>query len=402
MKGKKIAIICPANYPVPATKGGAIETLIEILVKENELYNNCDITVYSHYDYKAQIESIKYKNTKFVFIKTNKILDKINEFYIRGMRKLLKKEINISFIKSVIKDIKKNNISNIIIEGNKNYVLAIALGIKNSNVFLHIHSEPFLNNQHNKNEIIASKCKKIITVSDYIKNQTLKQVNVEKERIVTLKNCTNLDLFNKELYLQDRILLREKYKIKTDEVVIMFTGRILEIKGVKELILAFKEHCFRLDVKLLIVGNAGFGESSRSKYDDELIEISKEVQEKIIFTGFIHNNELPKIHSMVDIAIVPSMWDDPAPLVVIEAMSSGIPLIVTDSGGIPEYINKNCAIIVKRNENIINNIGEALVKLIKDEKLRNEMGINGRKQAQLYSTTNYYKNFIEILKDVGK
>lgn len=401
MECKKIAIICPARYPVPATKGGAIETLIEILVKENELSKKYNIVIYSYFDHNAKIKSNKYEYTKVVFIKVNKTIEKLNNLFVRIIRKIFKKDLNTSFINKVIKNINDNNIKNIVIEGNKKYVLPIASGVEHSSIFLHIHSEMFLNDYNSKNSEIVKKCNKIIAVSDYIKNKTLEQVVLDKEKIVTLKNCTDINLFNKALYMNNREKLRKNYNIKNNEIIIMFTGRILQIKGVRELILAFKKYCSKLDAKLLIVGNAGFGVSSKSEYDDELINISKELQEKIIFTGFIHNSELPSIHSMVDIAVVPSLWDDPAPLVVIEAMASGIPLIVTDSGGIPEYINDKCSIVIKRDKNIIENIGQALVELIEDEKLRRYMGKNGRNQAEKFDTKNYYNNFVNILRDDG-
>ena len=46
---KKLAIICPANYPVPSVKGGAIETLIDVFVEENEIYGKYDVVLYSYF-----------------------------------------------------------------------------------------------------------------------------------------------------------------------------------------------------------------------------------------------------------------------------------------------------------------------------------------------------------------
>lgn len=397
MKKKKIAIICPADYPVPATKGGAIETLIEIFIKENEIYKECDITVYSYFEKEALIESIKYRNSEFVFLKINPLINPLNNLLIRIVRKILKKRVNTLFISKITKDIKKKNIKDIIVEGNKGYVLPIRQNIKDSRIYLHIHHPAFSDKNINNQEIVE-KCKNVLTVSDYIKNKVLDNINIDNNKVITLKNCTNTGLFNKKLYMQYREELRNKYNINMNEIVILFSGRILGIKGIKELILAFKKYCFQLDVKLLIVGNSGFGKNTKSEYDEELIEISKDINEKIIFTGFIHNSEIPKIHALADIAVVPSIWDDPAPLVVIEAMSSGLPLIVTDSGGIPEYVNDDCAIIVERDEEIVDHLGKALVQLIRNKELREKMGKLARSQAEKFSTTNYYYDFVKILK----
>ena len=70
---KKIAIICPAELPVPSVKGGAVETLIDHFLDENEKRGEqaLEIIVYSVYDINAELESKKYKNVKFKYFKIN-------------------------------------------------------------------------------------------------------------------------------------------------------------------------------------------------------------------------------------------------------------------------------------------------------------------------------------------
>lgn len=393
----EIAIITPGALPIPAVKGGAIETLIENLIKQNEINEKCHITIYSVYNKEAIIKAEEYNNTEFLFIKRNKQLEVLHYFFMRIFRKLFKTEITYPYIEKILKDLRKKNFEKIIIEGPKEYVLPVKKRMQEDKVYLHIHYDGF-NDNHMNNEKIIKSCNKIITVSNYIKKQTVKIYDYD-EKVVVLKNCTDTNLFDKDKYINDRNILRDKYGIEKDEVVILFSGRILPIKGIKELILSFKQLPKNTKAKLLIVGNAGFGENTKSEYDDELSLLSQEIKEKIVFTGFIHNSEMPKIHAMSDIAVIPSIWDDPAPLVVFEAMSSGLPLVVTDSGGIPEYVCDECAIIVKRDNNLISNLNKALFKLISNEKLRNEMGQAGKIHVQQYNIENYYNDFIGILKD---
>lgn len=398
MERKILAIICPAKYPVPATSGGAIETLIEVFLDENEIYNEYDVLVYSYFDEKAFNKSKKYNNVRFEFLNINSKIENIDNFFVRIIRKLFKISINPIFIRKVIKDINKKNIQTIIIEGNKHYVIPLKEKLNKSKIFLHIHHEAF-NDNYKKNIDIINSCEKIITVSEYIKKKTLEVSGANKDKIVVLKNCTNVKLFNKESYKDEKENLKKRYNINPNEIVILFSGRILEIKGIRELIIAFKKYCKNLNAKLIIVGNAGFGKSITSEYDNEIIKLSEGLKDKIIFTGFINKEEMPKIHSIIDISVVPSIWDDPAPLVVIESMASGIPLIVTNSGGIPEYVTDECAIIIKRDKNMIDNMGKCLVNLIKDNEKRDRMGNNSRKNSLQFSTKNYYYNFLEIIKE---
>lgn len=396
---EKIAIICPANYPVPSVKGGAIETLIEIFIKENEIYGQYDIILYSYHNNEAVLQSKIYKNTKFIFFKEKKIIKNLHSLTRKVVRKGLKIDLNSLFMSKVIKDIKIKNINKILIEGNINQVIPIKKSLIKSDIYLHIHHDAF-NYYNPNNRMIANCCKKIITVSDYIKQRTYENLHLDSNlcKIETLKNCTDIRRFNKSLYINERNKLRMKYGIEDSEVLILFSGRILEIKGVRELILAFKKYCLDLNAKLMIVGNAGFANSIQDNYDRELLEISSDIGNKIIFTGFIHNSILPKIHAMAEIAVVPSIWDEPAGLVVIEALSSGIPVIVTDSGGIPEYINNKCSIVIERDENLIDNIGKALVELINNKKKREDMSLEARKCASKFNTEKYYKDLIKILK----
>lgn len=396
---KKLAIICPANYPVPSVKGGAIETLIDVFVEQNEIYGIYDVVLYSYFDELAFKESKKYNNTKFVYIKERKYINKIYNFFRKVIRKVFKIEIDSIFLKNVIKDIEKNNIKEVVIEGNIEYVIPIKKSNENINIYLHIHHEAFkcFVNKTSKISRISNSCKKIITVSDYVTKETRIIDGINDEKVVTLNNCTNINLFTGKNHIDSKDELRRKYGINKSDKVILFSGRILPIKGIKELIIAFKKYCLELDAKLLVVGDAGFASSIKSEYDDELIELSKDISDKIIFTGFIHNKDLPNIHSITDIAVVPSMWDEPAGLVVLEAMASKLPLIVTRSGGITEYVDNTCAIIVERDEDVVDNIGKALVELIKNDKRRKSMGESGRLRAENYSWDSYYSNFIDIL-----
>ena len=83
----KIAVITSGFLPVPATKGGAVETLCENFIKVNEKYQKVKLVFFSIYDSAAFQEAKKYKNTKFIFIKSNSFidfLDKISFFVVKN------------------------------------------------------------------------------------------------------------------------------------------------------------------------------------------------------------------------------------------------------------------------------------------------------------------------------
>ena len=90
----KVAFLTNGTSPVPATKGGAVENLIEDLLDENEKRHGFDFTVFSLYEEKAKQQSKKYKNTNFYFVNPPKMIDCLDKgIYCMHFRKITFKQI---------------------------------------------------------------------------------------------------------------------------------------------------------------------------------------------------------------------------------------------------------------------------------------------------------------------
>ena len=98
-----------------------------------------------------------------------------------------------------------------------------------------------------------------------------------------------------------------------------------------------------------------------------------------------------------DILVVPSTGEEAQGLVVLEGFASGLPVITTDSGGIPENISTDCAMMVKRDENFIKNLSFSIQDLLVSQEKRLLMGEAGLRHALNYSSISYYRNFVDIL-----
>lgn len=107
---------------------------------------------------------------------------------------------------------------------------------------------------------------------------------------------------------------------------------------------------------------------------------------------------MSKYYAGCDICIVPSIWEDPAPLTIIEALKSGIPIISTLSGGIPEYLNSKAGILLNIDLNLSKNLSKAINGLINDPKKRKEMSKNAKKIGNILSSDEYYYDIIKELK----
>lgn len=404
---EKVAIITSGFLPVPATKGGAVENLIVNLLKENEKKNNVEFNIISIYDDKANNESKKYSNAKFNFIKVNLIVKLVDNITFIVAKKILKKKNSQSyryifqrlfFLNKCSRILKENNFDKIILENHPTQFLTLKWRrnyIKyKGKYFYHCHNE--FSGTYNCLKIIKN-TEKIICVSKYIANTLSAYLEMPPEKFCVLRNCIDFNKFNCELSKQEKLNLRKKYNIKPNTKVLLFTGRIVPEKGVKELILALK-NVKHNNYKLLIIGSSLNLINVKTDYQVEVENLIKELNEKIIFTGFINYDDIYKFYRIADIAVIPSIWNDPAPLTIIESLVCGLPIITTNSGGIPEYATNGSAIIINRNENLITNLANEIDKLLDDEEqLRNMQKISKSVSLDL-NIDNYYKNFNDIIK----
>lgn len=404
---EKIAIITSGFLPVPASKGGAVENIIVNLLKENEQNNKVEFTIISIFDDISYSESKKYSKSTFNFIKVNFLVKFIDNITFWIAKKILKKENSQSYryifqrlyyLNECSKILKKNNFDKIILENHPTQYLAIKWR-KNylkyaERYYYHCHNE--FPGTYGCSNIIKS-TKKIICVSNFIANSISNLMDMPSNKFVVLRNCIDVKRFSIDLNFEEKRNLREKYGIKENEKVLLFTGRITPEKGVKELVESLK-NVKNKNYKLLILGSALNELKAKTKYQEEIEKIVKTISNKVIFTGFIRYEEINKFYSIADIAVLPSIWNDPAPLTIIESLVSGLPIITTNSGGIPEYAANGSAIIIERNKNLVKELSKNIDLLLSDEKKLKEMSISAKKVSKDLTLKNYYNNFINIMK----
>ncbi len=388
---KNICLILPNVFPVPAVNGGACETLVETLIKENEKSNKINIICVSIYDEKAYKKSKKYKNTKFIYIKDKDNTDNIDLSFSKEDKKLF------LYMDDIYENIKNYNLDFIVIEGgNLKAYKYLLKRFPKQKCIMHIHGIS------TADEEFEQIYQYYIAVSKYAANHFLESGIIEKERVKILYNGIEIEKFKRKISLEEKQKLKKQYNIRENEKVIMFCGRTVVGKGIKELILAFKKMENINNAKLLIVGNSVFGKNIQTEFDRELMEISQDIKEKIVFTSFIPNDDLYKIHNISDIAVVPTINEEAFGMVVVEAMSSGLPLVVTKSGGIPEIVNKENAIIINKDKHLVDNMAKSLDFLVTNENKRINMGINGIKLANNFSGQKFYEGFINVIEEFSE
>lgn len=404
----KVAFITSGFLPVPAVKGGAVEDLINIIIDENEKYNKMDIEVFSIFDKDANIESLQYNNSKFNFIKTNKISSFLDFCLYIIASKLLKKRNShsykfvfqrLEYIKKVSNMLKKNDYDKIILENHPTLYLALKWNknyIKyNNKYYYHCHND--INKLYGCEKLFYN-TRKFIAISNYILNKVLntyKKFNYKN--IVILKNCIRIENFKNEVNI-DKV--KETYKINPKKKIILYVGRLVEEKGILDIIKALK-FLKTEDYQLVIAGGTISKINVETAFTKKLKQECRKYEDKIIFTGYIDHNKIYEIYKIADVVLLPSIWDEPAGLTMLETIASNVPLITTNVGGIKEYIKDDLAIILEKDENLIQNIAKNIDLIFENQEIKNRLSKNGFNYAKTYNQDRYYKEFFKIIKEEG-
>lgn len=404
----KIAMITSGFLPIPATKGGAVENLLVNILDENEKKKIIDFVVFSVSDKQAVEISKKYKKTSFKFIKIGKLIEKLDKIVFWIAKNILKKKNShsyryifqrLSFLRKASRLLKNESYDKIILENHPTQYLALKWNRNylkyEGKYYYHCHNE-FVGT-FNCDEIIKNS-KKIICVSKYIAKKMETYLNMPTSQFEVLRNCIDRTKFSKNLSNDEEMIIRKKYHINEKDKILLFTGRIVPEKGVKELITSLQKVKYE-NYKLLIVGSSLNALKAKTDYEQEIEDLIKKLGDKVIFTGYISYSEIHKYYAISNIAVLPSIWDDPAPLTIIEALVSGVPVITTNSGGIPEYAIDGSAIIIERDKDLIENLALKIDELLKDENELKKMSIRGKEVSKDLTISNYYNNFIKFLEE---
>ena len=336
MEKKNICFIAPGVLPIPTVKGGAVETLVEYLVVENEQKKLFDFAVYTAADKAAISKENEFENTKFIhFTVYPAWLNKLYSYAYRFLKQIFR--IYIPYCLEYYKLLRllkrdENKYDYVVYEaGETSQIPLLNKYIKKEKLLVHLHWQGYWNRADMKR--IDKSFATLIPVSEFIGNGWKAECHDNKRNVRVLKNCANIERFMNACSKEENVELKRKLNIPQNDYVIIFTGRIVKEKGIKELLKAF-ELVKTKNVTLLVIGSANFGSKTNTPYEQEISKLIKESSKNIVFTGFVHQTQLYRYYSIADVAVMPSMFEDPAPLVSIETQATGTPLIATNVGGI--------------------------------------------------------------------
>lgn len=405
----KVLITGSSKFPVPAVQGGAVPNLIEELIQQQEVENKIELDCCTLWDPKAEAEAEKFTHTNFVWAKKPRYIDLIDRSLTSFFKNIcrMKRLHSVGFLFQVIwfafyiaKVLKKNDYDKVIFENSVPMLFALKLyGNKKkyaNKYYIHMHSVPRKYYGNNKE---FSSCKGLISVSNYVAREIYadKRIHVSKQQIKLMYNCIDTVQMSPKS-VADKKTYMNIYGIPANKKIILFAGRLCKDKGIEEVIKSIK----LLDnpkYVLVVVGSNFYNSGIVSPYEEYLQELSSEIQDQITFTGFVDYSLMPYIYNMADVVVLPSVWEEPAGMTIIEAMACGKPVITTDSGGIPEYVGEKNCILLQKNERLIENIADNIKRILDNNDYSCSLCKKGRERAKMFSKSFYYKQFLDIINE---
>lgn len=169
----------------------------------------------------------------------------------------------------------------------------------------------------------------IVVYGEHVKRYLISE-GVSAERIFVAAHAVDNDAYNREVSEEEKAALRRKLGIATDQKVVLYLGRLEEIKGLPHLLEAFAS-LNREDTVLLIAGTG----SERKRLERKAQELN--IMSQTRFAGYVPPEDTVLFYAIAWVYVLPSittayskeLWG----LVVNEAFNQGVPVIATDAVG---------------------------------------------------------------------
>lgn len=219
-------------------------------------------------------------------------------------------------------------------------------------------------------KIYLRKMNNLITVSNWVKGFITENNNGTDIRVI--HNGVDVNRFSPN----NGSLNEKKFEFldNINKPVIFYCGRLLALKGLKTLIDSMKEILKKEDAYFVFAGSGDI------KMWDKLLELNDIPKNNYRFLGYVEYEKIHHLYSKSDIFVLPSFTES-CPLTILEAMSTGLPVIASNVGGISEMIKNNEDGILTEATNV-DKFTKNIINLLNNTTLRKRISSNARKKVK--------------------
>jgi glycosyltransferase involved in cell wall biosynthesis len=242
-------------------------------------------------------------------------------------------------------------------------------------------------------EKMLDRSKKIIAVSHFTKKELTEYYQIPASKIRVIHNGVDIKKFQPA---QDKRKIKSELGFNPDDLLILSVGRLYARKGLFTLIDGMPPIMKRFK-------NAKFVVSGKGQSDEmhKLIAHAEKVgvKDNLIFTGYYPDKKLPKLYQAADVFAFSTFYEH-HPFAVLEALASGLPVVTTWVGGIPETIEsgKNGFLVEPFN---VRQFSDRILFLLEHPAEAAEMGQRARKTiVDQYDWRIVVKDAMEVYDEV--
>lgn len=241
----------------------------------------------------------------------------------------------------------------------------------------------------------------IITISNFSKQDIIRQYGAAKEKITVAYPGVDFDIFHP---ITDRTKIKKVLKkYGAAGPYIIYIGTIQPRKNLVRLMEAFARIVFpehlRGGLQLVIVGKAE-GEGKGGWMFEDILTTPKRlgIEDRVTFTGFVPQGDLPYFLSGAAAFIQVSLWEGFG-ISVLEAMACGVPVIVSNVSSLPEVVGKAGLLVDPYSSD---QIEQAIRTIVSDKKLAERKSKEGIEQVKKFSWDKMAKIILKVFDAVGR
>lgn len=374
----KVALIGPELFPIPPIRGGATEQFIDQLARRLTHWRPVVIGVgdpeLPDHEFRGEVEYLRVS--------------------LSGWRKWLYKRYRDTFpyydrrVAAVLREVKPA-----LVHVHNRPLLALYL----KKEFPHL---PFILHMHNLYTVLGKRerpapgtpipVEAFAACSRFVLEKERDRLGVGAASHVVVYNGVDPEAFQPQWQREAQAAeLRERYGLD-HEPTVLYVGKLRESKGIGVLLSAMELVWQKLpQAVLVLVGGTEFGRGRIHRQTPFLMQLQGQLNRaagRVITTGFIPPSEVSQTYLLGDIFVAPSQIDEGLPLVVLEASASGLPIITTQMGGIPEFVQDGLNGLLLGQKDDLTELAEKISLLLQTASLRKKLGEQGRHRVlQLFS-----------------
>jgi glycogen(starch) synthase len=250
------------------------------------------------------------------------------------------------------------------------------------------HPQSFI---HGVERRMAARADRVITCSRYMKRHVTDVFDVPSRRVTVIPNGIDPgDL----CVVDDLPALRARYAAP-DEKLVLLAGRLVYEKGFQ----------FALDALPDVIEDVGkvrFLVAGTGTHEAELKAQAKKLGllRHGTFAGWLGDDILHSLYRIADLCVVPSLYE-PFGLVALEAMASGCPCIVANTGGLREVVpNEDVALRFRSRD--VRSLAGRMEKLLTDEALRERIVAEAREHVVTFDWADVARRTLALYGQVGR